>query len=393
MKKIAFAVLALLSVGAVANGQSVGINSTSIASPPIPTTDSGFIQFNNLTIQSISGTNAPAEIVATQGSTCLLYPTQSGGAANSIACPIPAALNGKPPVTNGAGASGSAGAGTGYSVGPISPEPYIPPIGGISYRIEVSASTGLMLRDRTAATLSSFSTGDQINVFGFYNTDGSIQAYLVRDISKPMEVQPIQLNNVTVVSVSGNMIAVTQTQIAPCYYYNGGSAAKPSICPMGVSDFSANPATKNLTLPQAAMPDWAMLRKYVITTDAQTIFLDKNRTSLSLASIHVGDNLNVYGETSDNGQTVNADIVRDLSIPANTSYTGTITAVNSDGSFVVQTNDGQTITVPNPIKTGVSVKVNGDQITIGGNSPTIVPLPPIPAPAPMIPAPTTPVQY
>ena len=84
------------------------------------------------------------------------------------------------------------------------------------YRIEVDATTELSLRDRTSAGLSDFAAGDQINVFGYYNTDGSIQAYLVRDLSKPMQTQSLQLNNIEIVSLSGTStpatIAVTQEE-------------------------------------------------------------------------------------------------------------------------------------------------------------------------------------
>jgi uncharacterized membrane protein len=179
-----------------------------------------------------------------------------------------------------------------------------------------------------------------------------------------VQTQTIQLDNVKIVSISGTglpaTIAVVQEQIAPCYsYLNGGAAKQVSICPMGVSDFSANAATQNVTAPQAMMPNWAMLRKYVVTVDAQTVLLDKNRTALTLANLKVGDQLNVYGETSDS-QTVNADIVRDLSLPpAASKYTGKVTQVNTDDSFIIQTNDGQTVTVQSPIQVGATVTVRG----------------------------------
>ena len=348
MKKIFIFGLGLLSVTMVASAQTVtgsGAGGSGSAGPaiiisptpvlPPPTSATGFVQFNSLTIQSISSQTAPAEIVAgmkeltpamgASAMPCYQFQSESDSAGTAITCPIPPSQN--------------------------------------AYRIEVGASTELMLRDRTAATLANLSIGDQINIFGYYNTDGSIQAYLIRDISKPIETQTIQLNNVTLVSISGTSIpatlAVTQSQGAPCYSFTTNGAQQPYACPMGISSFSANAATQNIVAPSAE-PNYMMLRKYAITVDAQTIILDRNRNQLSLANLNLEDQLNIYGETSDNGQTVNADIIRDLSIPATPStYTGTITQVNSDGSFVIQTNGGQTITVPGPIQVGASVSVTG----------------------------------
>jgi hypothetical protein len=269
---------------------------------------------------------------------CLQFESQTSANAQSIICPTP-------PIVSG-GENGSN------------------PVQAPSYRIEGSTSTVLSLRDRTVATLADFATGDQINVFGYYNSDGSIQAYLVRDLSRPMVMQTIQLDNATLVSISNTnapaTLAVTQTQEAPCYSFNNGGMKAPYACPLGISSFSADSATQNVQTPQSLAPTWAMLRKYVVTVDAQTIILDSNRTQLSLSSLDTGDRLNIYGETSDNGQTIQANIIRDLTLPvAVSAYTGTVTQVNTDGSFVIQTNNGQTITVQNPIKTGATVTVRG----------------------------------
>ena len=322
---------------------------------PSPTQISGFIQFNNLVIQSVSAANPPAEILvsnpavvypAGESSACYHYDTQSSVSGQAIYCPTP-------------------------------PTTY-------QYRIEVDASTRLLLRDRTAATLSSFSSGDQINVFGYYNSDGTIQAYLIRDLSKPVQDEFIQLNNVNLVSISASTtpatLVVAQAQGNPCYGFGAGGEAKQSIvCPLG--------AQPNTPVPSALMPVWQTLRKYVINIDAQTIILDSNHTSISLSALQVGDQLNIYGDTTDNGQTLTADIVRDLSLPAAAStYNGKVTQVNTDGSFVIQTNDGQTITVQNPIQVGATVQLTGlldrlknilsqvSSIYFGGGNGNIVPM-------------------
>lgn len=390
-----------------------------IVSPPmpiVPPVDSGFVQFNNLTVESVSASNPPAEILASNpniytvmGTTngtaipstpsvmaapsvsCLKFDTQSSASGRAISCPTPPSST----TTTLQFATGTATGGT--SASPMIYPPY--PFRYQPYRIEIDASTQLILRDRTVATLASFSSGDQINVFGYYNTDGSIQAYLVRDLSKPAQDEFLQLNNVELISVSTNTtpttLVVAQIQNYPCYGFGINGTTKQSIaCPMGISAATNGSALQNLSVPAALMPSWQSLKKYVIVMDAQTILLDSNRTKLSLTDLQVGDQMNIYGNTTDNGQTLHADIVRDLSLPATpTTYSGTIKQVNTDGSFVIQTGDGQTITVPNPIQIGSTVQLTGllDRLTnllsqisniyLNGSQST---LPPVPANAPML---------
>jgi hypothetical protein len=274
---------------------------------------------------------------------------------------------------------------------------YPHPVQTQAYRIEVDASTELYLRDRTPATLSDFAAGDQINLYGYYNADGSIQAYLVRDLSKPSESEFIQLNNVDLVSISAATtpatLVVAQQSMYPCYGFGASGNAKQSIaCPMGVQSSPSsvsNSALQNVQVPSALMPIWNTARKYVVNVDAQTILLDSNRTNLQLSDLRVGDELNVYGETTDNGQTLNADIVRDLSIPATPqTYSGTVTQVNSDGSFVFHTNDNRDITVQNIVQPGALLQLTGllnrlqnalSQVTSITIAPDVYP-PPAPVP-------------
>lgn len=357
MKKALFLLVgSFLATGLVASAQTGVIVSPGQPANP-PSADGGFVQFNNLVVQGVSSPNVPSEITATYGAyavpmatgggnatvppsviSCVRYESDSASVGQTSPCPLP-------PVKQPAG----------------------PPV--YQYRIEVSASTRIVLRDRSAGSVSDIAPGDQINVYGYYNPDGTIQAYLIRDISKPVQTQEIQLNNVQIISISGTgvpaTIAVVQSQIAPCYGFTGGGST-PIACPMGVSSFSANAATQNVATPTALAPNWMMLRKYVITVDAQTLIMNRNRGALSLADLRVGDSLNVYGTTGDNAQTVNADIIRDVSQPiAVSSYSGTVSQVNADGSFVIQTTDGKTITVTNPVKAGVTVRIMGllDQLS------------------------------
>jgi hypothetical protein len=257
-----------------------------------------------------------------------------------------------------------------------------------TYRIKIDASSKLLLRERTSATLSDFSAGDKINVFGYYNSDGSITAYMVRNLTKPVVQQTLQLNNVTLVSVSGNALAVVQEVYTPCRYYLNGAPTDNIACPMGVSGFEANAATKSVQKPDF-ISNWQNARKYVVNVDAQTVILDRNRGKLAVTDLRIGDKLNIYGDTADNGQTITADIVRDLSLPpAVSTYSGTVSAVNADGSFTVQTEAGTLITVKNPFSVGSKIKITGlldsanilsqiTQINFGGNMKPI-PIPILP---------------
>jgi len=355
MKKLlVLAFLPILLVSAVAHAQvTAGVtgSGTGIVSTPIT---SGFVQFDNLTVQGLTPASAQGSlgtIVATaQGTTsanttlnvtvpCFQFQSQSASIGTSAPCPVP-------PTASGTSAI---------------------------YNINISGSTELLLSNRATATLSDFAPGDTINVFGYYNADGSIQASIVRNLSNPGgttnpspvgPTQAIQLDNVTLNSMSGTVVpatlAVTQAIGLPCYGFANDGSESTIACPVGISAFSDNTATANVTPLASLVPVWQSLHKYVVNINANTTILDRNRNSIPLSSLSTGDSLNVYGVTSDGGQTVTANIVRDLSIPATASeYTGTVTQVNADGSFVIQTNNGQTLTVQSPVTVGATVAVQG----------------------------------
>lgn len=345
--------------------------------PPIPAplpqqSSGGFIQFNNLVVQSVSSQSVPAEIIASysynsvtpiiplessgqgmsgsasvngnvptisNGSnniTCRSYMGLTDNVGQAIPCPEPPSVA-FPNATSSSGfnssgtTGGASGGGSGVGapaiiISPISPSPVPPVVGGASYRIEVDQNTQLMLRDRTPTTLADFSVGDQINVFGFYNTDGSIQAYLVRDLSKPVQSQFIQLNNVNLISISSTTIPATlvvaQQLGNPCYNFGPmGNVKAPAMCPMGITSLNTNAATQNIVIPTPLMPVWNSSRKYVVNVDDQTTILDNSRTEIPLSSLSVNDQLNIYGDTNDNGQTLQADIIRDLSLPTSSVST------------------------------------------------------------------------
>lgn len=408
---------------------TVTASGSSIVVPPTiaPSEDSGFLQFNNLTVESVSGTNPPAEILASNpniypypllggassagtaiapsatktvlktalgaslpSARCYKFDSQNGTAKRAVDCPQPKAA----PATAASSTSTQSAPNITTSGNAASPMIYPPtyPIRSQPYRIEVDASTRLMLRDRTAATLQDFGAGDQINLFGYYNSDGTIQVYLIRDLSKPAQDEFLQLGNVELASISTTTgpatLIVVQKQGYPCYGFGAGRGLKmPIVCPMGVQGTDKIPL-QSTSIPAAIMPNWQILRKYMINLDTQTIILDANRTTLSLSDLRVGDRLNIYGDTTDNGQTLKASIIRDLSIPPTpTQESGTITQVNADGSFVIQTNDGQTVTVQSPIQVGAMVQLTGlldrmknmfthvSSLYFGGNENNGIPVP------------------
>ncbi len=242
----------------------------------------------------------------------------------------------------------------------ISPEIYPVPSPSYLYRIEVSSDTRLLLRNRASATLADFASGDQINVFGFYNNDGSIRALIVRNLSKPEEKQFIQLDNAELVSVSGNTLVVIHGQNYPCYGFDAsGSNKSMTVCPMGAS--TENPALQNIAVPETLMPRFFPSRKYIVQIDIQTIILDRNRNRISQNDLAINDKLNIYGVIGSNSDTIEADIIRDISRPQKPperkTFEGTISQIGSDGTIVMTTSDGRTLTLQ--IGTGSKIKVNG----------------------------------
>lgn len=367
--------------------------------------DDGFMQFNNLTVQSVSGTNVPAEITATDSDySVMMGKTESGGAQGGVGVPAMGASSQAVSSVKNCYRFSSATATKGENIpcptavvssvsssaaGMSAPEAY--PMQRV-YRIKIDASTKLLLRERTPATLSDFSAEDKINVFGYYNSDGTITAYMARNLTKPVVQQTLQLNNVTLVSVSGNTLAVVQETYSPCRYYQNGAPTDNIACPMGISAFESHAATKSIQKPDF-ISNWQAARKYVVNVDSQTAVLDRNRGKLAVSDLRIGDKLNIYGDTADNGQTITADIVRDLSLPPSVSqYSGTISAVNPDGSFAIRTDKGATITVKNPFSVGSRIKITGlldsanilSQITqiSFGESMKILPVP-APTPSPL----------
>jgi hypothetical protein len=82
-----------------------------------------------------------------------------------------------------------------------------------SITIQASADTQLLLSDRTTATLGNITPGDTINVFGYYDGAGNIQASVIRDLSKPVAgvtSTPTPPTSATIASIQ-SQIAEIQT--------------------------------------------------------------------------------------------------------------------------------------------------------------------------------------
>ncbi len=378
-------VLSALAVSIIKTGitlaqPSIGSDSNRILPVPPTPQDDGFIQFNNLTVENVSSESPPAEILAIQEqppyalmdrgavksvlpaptaseAKCFRFLNPENAAGSATTCPLPIALPQTPTSTAATTTPPQSG-----RTPTIYPAPPLPPV--ITYRIMISYDTRLFLRDRTPAALTDFSRGDKINIFGFYNSNGNVDALMVRNLSKPLQKHFVQLNNVELVSVADENIptylVAVQRPIYPCYDFGiRGETKRILPCPLGVKSLKDNPLSQGVELPQRFMPEQA-LRKYIVKVDEQTVILNRLRSRLDISELIIGDKLNIYGETDDSGEIIEADIIRDLSKPVvSLNYSGTIMQVNADGSFVIQTEDGELLTVENPIKVGATVKLVG----------------------------------
>jgi hypothetical protein len=133
--------------------------------PASATPSAGYIQFNDLAVTSISagtssasGSTSGAVIIATplsQPGTCLSFTGPTDTVGTSVSCPIP-------------------------PTGTVSTSS---PTG--TYSIDLTGSTQLLLSNRATAILGNITSGDVINVYGYYDGAGNVQAQIVRDLSKP----------------------------------------------------------------------------------------------------------------------------------------------------------------------------------------------------------------
>jgi large repetitive protein len=119
---------------------------TASTTPSSASVSSGFIEFNNLKVQAVSGTGPSADIAAanTASSQCIFFGSSAVDQGQTISCPT------------------------------VAP-----------FRVQVEPATRLFFRGKSTATIGAFAAGDMINAFGFFDAGtGIVQAILVRDLSK-----------------------------------------------------------------------------------------------------------------------------------------------------------------------------------------------------------------
>lgn len=231
---------------------------------PGPIEVSDEIQLNNLKVQSVSqGTGGTATIVAVQdiGVNCKVF-DGSAGCASLLRAPE------------------------------------------MTYQIQVDSQTRLMLRERQAAAIASFEAGDSINVYGFrihrgFITGGFVEpidALIVRNLSKPARVQPVQLNNVEVIDAPLSL--VTPTVMTVLRRADGtctDGTTRQIACPVGAELFIG--------------------RKYDVLITASTQLLLRTRARARLSDFQQGDKVNIYGVMAPDGTSIRAQVIRNLSKP------------------------------------------------------------------------------
>ncbi len=288
------------------------------------------ITVRNLEVLPMSGSVSGGNTSAQSQTLCKKFNSPAGGASIEIACPQPAPTTG--------------------------------------YRISVLKDTILLFRTRSAASIGDFAAGDRINVFGYYNPDGTVRALIVRNVSKPVERQFIQLNNMEVrdmLKTNPPTLMLVQYGNDPCQRFEGDKKINMPCPLMGAA---SAPSVSASVGSQPRTPE-GLIRKYDVRLTERTIILDKNRTKLTAADIRVGDKINVYGSYTDlNSQAIEAEIVRVLSVPRGSGdvdqtkdrIDGTVERLNAgDGTVLVRMRDGSLVTVENPFRVGTFVSIRG----------------------------------
>lgn len=288
------------------------------------------IQFNYLKITQVSASDDLQEIVATPTRTaeknCIRFSDIEASRGENIDCPKPME------------------------------------VGSIAYRILVGPETTLLLRTKKSANLAGFASGDLINVFGRYNADGTIQGLIIRNLSKPIEQNFIQLNNVEVLGLGKSIpstFLVIQGVGASCTTFEG-TRKRDVSCPKGLDSPFAAPWSE-LVIPEGR---GATTRSYEIRVNQGTKILDYNRRKISIEEVVERDMLNVYGSYSDDtAKVIAAEIIRKIT-GAETSKTlrveGIVTQVSTgDDTITVRTRSGKLMTLQNPLTVGAFVSVQG----------------------------------
>src|SRR3989344_3170542 len=283
------------------------------------------VQFNNLRITEIvSAGELRAVTNYDVPNPCLKFETLEQSRGASFPCPVP----------------------LGQSIAPQ-----------IVYTIKTGSQTIFLLRDRSRGAFADFGVNDRLNIYGFYDADtNTVEALILRNLSKPKERQFIQLNNLDIVSISSSTTPATITAVQnfshPCYDYGseGNSPARSMACPITL---------KATGVDETRFPA-NLYRKYVIEVKSGTNLLDRNKNLIGFSQIAPGDRVNIYGLYDEDTQVIEALILRDLSKPSQREIvSGTIIQVNADGSFVLRTDSGEEFTVNPRLVTGLRVELQG----------------------------------
>ena len=138
----------------------------------------------------------------TMDATCEWYTTEFSNAGTAIACPLP-------PAANTATSSTIASTTTATTTASSSPITTYGP-----FQIDITSATQLLLNDRTPAILANITPGDTINVFGYYDGTNTVEAEVLRDLSKPAVgvVVPTGIEVGTSVSVADIQAEISQIE-------------------------------------------------------------------------------------------------------------------------------------------------------------------------------------
>jgi len=106
---------------------------------------SDFVEFDGLTVTAVSAPGTPTQITVANPVSCVEYPSIAAIAGVTMQCPTPVASG---------------------------------------YAVTMNAAVQILLGDLRAGTFSDIAPGDRINVYGWYVSGGTLQAYSLRDLSK-----------------------------------------------------------------------------------------------------------------------------------------------------------------------------------------------------------------
>lgn len=151
--------LFLFAFSAIGMASFAAANAQAVTTPSaVPTPTAGYLQFNDLTVTSMSEITTPATVYAAPPSQsvagafvneCTSFVSRNDTLGSPVPCPLPP--------------GGSAG----------------------SYVINITNTTQLLQNDRTPTILGNIAPGDIMNVYGYFSGNGIIQAQILRDLSKP----------------------------------------------------------------------------------------------------------------------------------------------------------------------------------------------------------------